>query len=106
MIIKIKGIYLHTGFKSNGTDCFDAIVWMRENLGRENFTHLGYNEPDQYPEVFTSIKTWFADDPDAVFDSFPFITYDEVDSDFNFTRRYIIGFDNIKNSTLPQLIKL
>ena len=27
-------------------------------------------------------------------------------SDFNFTRRYIIGFDNIKNSTLPQLIKL
>jgi len=106
MIIKIKGIYLHTGFISNGKDCFDAIVWMRENLGRENFTHLGYNEPDQYPEVFTSIKTWFADDPDAVFDSFPFVTYDEIDSDFNFTRRYIIGFDNIKNSTLPQLIKL
>lgn len=106
MIIKIKGIYLYTGLLGNGQDCIDAIKWMRENIGREKFTHLSYNEPDQYPELLSNIKSWFGNDPAAVFDSFPFVTYDEIDSEYNFTRRYIIGYENIKKSNLPQLIKL
>ncbi len=106
MIIKIKGIFLYTGICANGQECLDALKWMRENIGRDNFTHLSYNEPDQYPELFGNIKSWFGSDPEATFETFPFVTYDEIDSEFNFTRRYIIGYENIKNSTLPQLIKL
>jgi len=106
MIIKVKGIHLYTGIGPEGGDCLDALRWMRENLGRNNFIHLHYGDPDAHQDVFESLNTWFPNDPNAKFEKFPFVTWDEIDSDFNITRNYIIGLENIKNSNLPQLIKL
>ena len=103
MIIKVKGIHLYTGLSAEGADSVEALFWMRQNVGRDNFTHLHYGDPEQFADLFAALNTWW---PGVIFDKFPFITYDEVDEKYDYTRRYIIGLEDIKNSTLPQLIKL
>jgi len=106
MIIKVKGIHLYTGLGPEGGDSLEALKWMRENLGRDNFTHLHYGDPDAHQGVFDALNTWFPNDPNAKFEKFPFATWDEFDSDFNIKRNYAIGLDAIKSSNLDQLIKL
>jgi hypothetical protein len=106
MILKIKQICLYTGLCAEGAECLEALAWMREKVGRDRFEHLHYGDPDVHKQNFDALNTWWQNDPNAVFTKFPFVIYDEVDSDFNFTRRYIKGLSDIKDSNLEQLAKL
>lgn len=106
MILKIKDICLYTGLTADGAECAEALKWMREKLGRDGFNHLHYGDPDVHEDNFAALNTWWPEDPNAVFTKFPIVIYDEIDSDFNFKRRYIKGLSDIKDSNLEQLAKL
>jgi len=93
---KNEEFYLYTGLTSNGDECYEALMHMR-NSG-VLFRHLHYGEPNQHEDCLASIKTW----KDGLDDlAFPFVTYVKV-HDFEDpvprVPEIIYGLENIKNT--------
>lgn len=101
MIVGIRNIYLYTGLTPTGGDnSARALTWLRENnIPHE---HLWYGEPNQHPEVFSSLNTWNIGE----FADFPFVIYDELHDDYTVIKQSLIGLEAITTSNLVELLQL
>ena len=112
-IIKIDNIYFYSGILSdnivNSTEIelkqkensLVAKKWLTDN--NIPIILMNYGDPAQWPSAIAPLNTWFND---TQIETFPFVIYDEIDENFNRTKRVLLGVDEIINSNLIALIKL
>lgn len=104
MIIKIKDIYLYTGFTANANDGYSAKVWMDQN--NIQYTHMHYADSAQHQSLFDALSTWSFGDAEIAFSQFPFVIYDEVSDDYSITKRCLYGLEAITSSDLVNLVAI
>ena len=101
MITGIKDIYIYTGMTPTGeSDSATAVEWLNNN--NIVYTNLWYGDQAQHQSVFDAINTWNVGEVS----DFPFVIYDEIDSEGVTTRVALIGLDAILNSNLAELVAL
>ena len=100
-IIKIKDICLCTGLIKDNNENRSAYDWLTQQ--GVDFKHLAYWNPDQHPDVFSSLQTW-VHDKDV--NTFPIVHYHEVDDQYNVTGVVLVGLAEITSSNVVELSKL
>lgn len=108
MLIRIDDIHLYTNIDwlaTNPGDSHEAKDFM-DSLGIE-YTNLNYADPEQWPEVFSSLRWWDFANIDGFhdFQDFPFLILTEVHDNLSpsrYPRRLYVGLDEIKDSGIAE----
>ena len=100
-LVKIEEIYLYVSEAvPNPAENIQAIAFM-ENSGIP-FTRMMYNDPSQHADALAALNSWWVNNPICSLppvDSFPFLTYVEVDDTIPARLspvKYLKGIDDIK----------
>lgn len=98
-LAKIKEIHLYVALSENAQECYEARQLLDQN--GIPYTLLAYFEPDQYPNIFTALSTWWwTGGTQRTIDKFPIVTWKNCYDDYETDLGVAVGLTELQNSVL------